>query len=101
MDAAEWNRLRWQCRRGMLENDLVLECFLERHGPSLEGARLAAFKRLLEYGDGELWRLVSGRGEVADPALAAVLTELRACSAAGRSRAGTDAGRRPGFKRSQ
>ena len=84
MDAADWNRLRWQCRRGMLENDLVLERFLEVHGHSLEGRRLEAFKRLLERGDGELRRLVSGRDDAADPELAEVLAQLRACAPAGR-----------------
>jgi len=29
MDATELNRLRWRCRRGMLENDLILTRFLE------------------------------------------------------------------------
>jgi antitoxin CptB len=25
-------RLRWRCRRGMLENDLFIDAFLQRHG---------------------------------------------------------------------
>ena len=80
MDAADWNKLRWQCRRGKLENDLVLERFLDVHGASLEGRRLEAFKRLLEFGDGDLWRLLSGRDDAADPEIAAVLVQLRACA---------------------
>ncbi len=35
MGTEELNRLRWQCRRGPLELDLVLERFLERHGERL------------------------------------------------------------------
>jgi len=37
------------------------------------GERLAAFKMLLEYGDDELWALVSGRRECGDPALGEVV----------------------------
>ena len=32
MNDVEMNRLRWRCRRGLLENDLVLERFLKKHG---------------------------------------------------------------------
>jgi succinate dehydrogenase flavin-adding protein (antitoxin of CptAB toxin-antitoxin module) len=32
MDATELNRLRWRCRRGMLENDLILARYLDARG---------------------------------------------------------------------
>jgi succinate dehydrogenase flavin-adding protein (antitoxin of CptAB toxin-antitoxin module) len=32
MDATELNRLRWRCRRGMLENDLILTRYLDARG---------------------------------------------------------------------
>jgi len=79
MDTTEMNRLRWCCRRGLLENDLVLERFLGAHAATLEGERLAAFKTLLDYSDGELWSLVSGRAECSDPALGEVVQLLRHC----------------------
>ncbi|HZE11030.1 MAG TPA: succinate dehydrogenase assembly factor 2 [Burkholderiales bacterium] len=79
MTTAEMNRLRWRCRRGLLENDLVLERFLAAHAPWLEGERLRAFQALLDYPDDELWGLVSGRSECRDPALGEVLGRLRSC----------------------
>ena len=79
MTPAEINRLRWSCRRGLLENDLVLERFLGVHAATLEGERLAAFKVLLDYSDDELWGLVSGRAECGDPALGEVVQMLRRC----------------------
>ncbi len=82
MSPAELNRLRWHCRRGMLENDLVLERFMALHGEALEGERLAAFKRLLEYSDNDLWELVCGRAAARDPAEAEVARLLRACTPA-------------------
>ena len=79
MTGQEMNRLRWRCRRGLLENDLVLERFLERHGSELEGERLSAFKALLDYADDDLWGIVSGRSECRDPALSEVVGLLRNC----------------------
>jgi len=73
------NRLRWRCRRGLLENDLVLERFLAAHGAELEGERLSALYVLLEYPDDELWSIVSGRAECGDPALGEVVRMLQSC----------------------
>ncbi len=80
---SELNRLRWHCRRGMLENDLILERFMDVHGSTLEGERLAAFKRLLARSDGDLWDLVCGRKTSPDPAEAEVLGLLQACTLKG------------------
>jgi antitoxin CptB len=75
--ATELNRLRWRCRRGLLENDLVLARFLERHAAALDAERLAALDELLALPDPELWALVSGARECAEPRLAAMLALLR------------------------
>ena len=58
---SEADRIRWQCRRGLLELDLVLAKFLDCHLETLSPVRLAAFKRLLDYPDNDLWDLVSGK----------------------------------------
>jgi len=60
---SENDRLRWHCRRGMLELDLVLTRFLERDLTSLTPGQHAAFKTLLEYSDNDLWDLISQREE--------------------------------------
>jgi succinate dehydrogenase flavin-adding protein (antitoxin of CptAB toxin-antitoxin module) len=79
MDGVELNRLRWQCRRGLLELDLVLERFMHKHRQDLEGERLTAFKDLLDYTDNDLWDLISVRAECRDARLAEVLGWLRSC----------------------
>ena len=79
MTSIEMNRLRWRCRRGRLENELVLERFLHAHGAQLEGEQLRAFENLLECSDDELWGLVSGRSECGDPALGEVVKLMRNC----------------------
>jgi succinate dehydrogenase flavin-adding protein (antitoxin of CptAB toxin-antitoxin module) len=59
----ELDRIRWHCRRGLLELDLVLGGFQERVLPGLAPAELEAFKRLLARSDNDLWDLVTGRLE--------------------------------------
>jgi succinate dehydrogenase flavin-adding protein (antitoxin of CptAB toxin-antitoxin module) len=76
---SESNRVRWHCRRGMLELDLVLARFLDRHLATLTPGQHAAFKTLLEDSDNDLWDLVSGHGEPAgaDPDMLTVIRLLR------------------------
>ena len=75
--AAELRRLRWRCRRGLLENDLMLARFLERHAAGLDAGQVAALSALLEYGDNDLWDLLSGRAECDDARLAPVVAMIR------------------------
>jgi antitoxin CptB len=79
MGAEELNRLRWQCRRGLLELDLVLERFLARHGDHLQGEQLASFNTLLDYTDNDLWDLIRARAECRDARLAEVVGWMRNC----------------------
>ncbi|MHB1231318.1 MAG: FAD assembly factor SdhE [Burkholderiales bacterium] len=73
------NRLRWKCRRGTLELDLVLQQFLIRDYAMLDAAARQAFEALLESGDEELWALVSGTTPCPAPELAQIVERLRAC----------------------
>jgi antitoxin CptB len=72
------NRIRWRARRGMLENDIVLARFLAARGANLTEDEVAMLDRLLGLPDNELWDLLSGRGEPADPFVVPLLDELRA-----------------------
>jgi antitoxin CptB len=74
----EMRRLRWRCRRGLLENDLVLQRFLDRHGERLEARQLAALNRLLAMPDTDLWDVIAGRSEVVERELQDVVSMLRA-----------------------
>jgi antitoxin CptB len=71
MDSAvnrhEMSRLRWRCRRGLLENDLLIERFFSRHGSTLTAAQARALGALMELGDNELLDLLLGRTEPAPP----------------------------------
>lgn len=58
---AEADRIRWQCRRGLLELDLILAKFLDRHLENLSSANLATFMRLLDYPDNDLLDFLTGK----------------------------------------
>ena len=75
--AVEMRRLRWRCRRGLLENDLVLTRVLERHAEGLDAHRLAALNDLLALPDPDLWDFMSGRRECPDARFAGILAALR------------------------
>ena len=53
-------QLRWQCRRGMLELDYILENFVEQHYPSLTDEQKHLFVRILDYEDQLLLDWVMG-----------------------------------------
>jgi antitoxin CptB len=74
----ELNRLRWRCRRGMLENDLILTRFLDLRGEGITDQEVVALGRLLELSDNELWDLLAGRQEPVDAAVKPLLDALRA-----------------------
>lgn len=81
MDAAgsadELRALRWRCRRGMKELDLKLVGYLERCYPGADGAEQAAFRRLLEVQDPELWGWLLGRARPQDPQLEGLIQRIR------------------------
>ena len=67
LDARRLARLRWRCRRGMLENDLVLSGFLDARGETLSEDEVALLDMLLDLPDPTLWELLSGREKPQDP----------------------------------
>jgi succinate dehydrogenase flavin-adding protein (antitoxin of CptAB toxin-antitoxin module) len=73
----ELGKVRWHCRRGLLELDLVLEQFNRRHLDGLDAEELARFKELLAYSDNDLLDLVMGRTRNPDQRLDAILQLLR------------------------
>lgn len=75
--SVEPGKLRWRCRRGMKELDIMLERYLERAYPMADQAEQAAFARLLEAPDLELWAWLTCRRPCPDPELAAVVAALR------------------------
>jgi len=78
VDSRRLARLRWRCRRGMLENDLILERFLDARGDAITEQEIAALDRVLALGDNELWDLICGRLEPEDAEVRPLVAALRA-----------------------
>jgi antitoxin CptB len=76
LNSIENNRLKWKCRRGLLELDIVLERYLQRNTPRDEEA--AHLNALLDLPDNDLWDIVAGRSEAYEPHLKDVVARLRA-----------------------
>ena len=77
-DTAAQHRLKWKCRRGLLELDLVLERFLRHQAGKLDEESLGLLNELLEFQDNDLWDIVNGRSEAYPPRHKAMVEVLRA-----------------------
>ncbi|MCO5101587.1 MAG: succinate dehydrogenase assembly factor 2 [Burkholderiaceae bacterium] len=79
--AEQTRRLRWRARRGLLENDIVLERFFARHGDAIDETLEQGLDALLALPDGELLDLILRRcepnGEAGAPPARRVLEMLR------------------------
>ncbi len=73
---ARRERLRWHCRRALLELDIVFQRFWARD-EELNEIDEAALEKLLAMEDHDLWSLVSGRVEIDDPQLMSMVERLR------------------------
>ncbi|MBI3898602.1 MAG: succinate dehydrogenase assembly factor 2 [Gammaproteobacteria bacterium] len=69
-------RVRWHCRRGLLELDVLLARFLERDYPQLTADEHTALDRLLELPDNELLDGCFGIVTLDDPALQALVQKI-------------------------
>jgi len=72
MESLDERRLKWKCRRGLLELDLVLTKYLEK---TPYDAELAEF---LDLQDNDLWDIVSGRSDRYEARFGGLVTRLRA-----------------------
>jgi antitoxin CptB len=77
MNERDRDRIKWHCRRGLLELDLVLERFVAKHLDVLDAPQTEVFKELLAYEDNDLLDMVMGRAEPVNTQLGAVLEMMR------------------------
>lgn len=66
MSVTDLNRLRWRCRRGMREMDILLGGFLDQCYAALSPDRQQAFTSLLDEIDQDILDWVMGRKTVPD-----------------------------------
>ena len=84
LDERSFSKLRWRCRRGLLENDLFIERFFARHAQGLTVRQADALGLLMDLSDNDLLDLLLGRklleGDLARDDVTQVLALLRGVS---------------------
>jgi len=73
----EVSRLRWQCRRGMLELDALLGDFVEQHYMQLDTHEKEVFKKVLNLPDQLLFDYFFGNGKSIDKDVNNVIERIR------------------------
>ncbi|MDY0745846.1 succinate dehydrogenase assembly factor 2 [Paucibacter sp. R3-3] len=81
IDERSLSKLRWRCRRGLLENDLFIERFFERNESTLTQGQAEGMRVLMDLSDNDLMDLLLRRkepeGELDRPDVKEVLGLLR------------------------
>jgi len=70
-------RIRWRCRRGMLELDIVLQRFLRKYYAQLSESQHREFETLLSLPDHDLWAMIMVENDVPDATSPSALKLLR------------------------
>jgi antitoxin CptB len=82
LDERALSKLRWRCRRGLLENDLFIERFFACHSTTLTVRQAQALGVLMDLSDNDLLDLLLGRknpeGELVRDDVTQVLGMLKA-----------------------
>ncbi|MBW8844866.1 MAG: succinate dehydrogenase assembly factor 2 [Burkholderiales bacterium] len=77
----ELSKLRWRCRRGLLENDLFIDRYFARKGDRISVTQADGLTALMDLADNDLLDLLLRRkepsGEIDTAAVREVLAELR------------------------
>lgn len=74
---SEKSRVRWLCRRGMKELDVLLERFVDAEYDGLEEKERDELLALLKMEDPDIYALVMERSAPADDAQADLLSRIR------------------------
>jgi antitoxin CptB len=76
-------RLRWQCRRGTKELDLLLQCYLDSGYVVADEGEKALFVELLELEDDDLVAVFMGELEVKPGELKLLIEKIKTFAVAG------------------
>ncbi len=71
----EQHRLRWKCRRGLLELDLLLQKTID---PGIDEKAISLLNELLDLPDNDLLDIAMGRSDAYGPHLNDIVARLRA-----------------------
>ena len=74
----ELGKLRWRCRRGMKELDVLLARYVDERFAAACAAHQTAFRELLEAPDPVLYAYCLGRSPAPTPLLCSLIDEITA-----------------------
>ena len=74
---AQLSKLRWRCRRGFLENDLILTRLLDRRGVNFSVEEYEQLLSLIALDDNDLWEIIAGRTDAFPDGADAMVATLR------------------------
>ena len=63
----EYSKLQWRCRRGLLENDLFIQRYLDQYGSAMTVREARAMYALMDLSDNDLLDLLLRRKEAEAP----------------------------------
>ncbi|MGN1394695.1 MAG: succinate dehydrogenase assembly factor 2 [Succinivibrionaceae bacterium] len=75
----QWDKIKWNSRRGMRELDLMLEPFVEKHLPKMGEEMFYEYEYFLQCSDLELVRFLLRRQEPTDPRILAMVNVIIKC----------------------
>lgn len=75
---AEYSELKWRCRRGMLELDILLNTYLDRHYKTMSQQQGIIFSEVLDYPDQVLFDLLLGNMQSSDANVCRLIHDIQA-----------------------
>ena len=77
-DTVEYAELKWRCRRGMLELDILLNSYLDKSYSTMTPQQGAVFSEVLDYPDQVLFDLLLGNMQSSDRSVNKLISEIQA-----------------------
>ena len=73
----EYSELKWRCRRGMLELDILLNSYLDKNYENMSPQQGVVFNELLDYPDQVLFDLLLGNMQSSDADVNRMVSEMQ------------------------
>jgi antitoxin CptB len=73
----EYSELKWRCRRGMLELDILLNSYLDKNYSTMSPQQGDVFSEVLDYPDQVLFDLLLGNMQSSDASVNVMISEIR------------------------
>ena len=76
----EYSELKWRCRRGMLELDILLNSYLDKNYSTMSPQQGDIFSEVLDYPDQVLFDLLLGNMQSSDARVNRLVNEIQRIS---------------------